>query len=194
MAPDSARGLSDRFGVEAAASLAHSLVEPLGRRWTHVQAVAARAVELELAVRRDERSTLVAAAWLHDVGYSPRIGHTRFHPLDGARFLQAEGWPDVIVNLVAHHSGARFEAEERALADELAEFPFADSPLLDALVAADLTTGPSGERLTYDRRISEILERYPADHPVHRTWVKASPIIGESVRRTDRRLAQSTTG
>lgn len=43
---------------------------------------------------------------------------------DGARHLRAEQWPEVIVNLVALHSGARFEAAERGLSDELAEFPF----------------------------------------------------------------------
>ncbi|PRX43851.1 hypothetical protein B0I33_11314 [Prauserella shujinwangii] len=59
---------------------------------------------------------------------------------------------------------------------------------MDALVTADLTTGPSGERLTYDERIAEILERYPPDHPVHRTWVKAAPILRECVERTEARL------
>lgn len=38
------------------------------------------------------------------------------------------------------------------MSDELAEFPFEDSALLDALVTADLTTGPAGQRLTYDER------------------------------------------
>lgn len=33
----------------------------------------------------NERATLVVAAWLHDIGYAPEIGHTLFHPLDGAR-------------------------------------------------------------------------------------------------------------
>lgn len=119
------------------------------------------------------------------------IGHTRFHPLDGGRYLRAQGWPDRIVNLVAHHSGARFEAAERGLSAELREFPVEDGPVMDALVTADLTTGPSGERLTYDERIAEILERYPADDPVHRTWVKAAPILKECVVRTEKRLAKA---
>lgn len=164
-------------------------MEPLGRRWAHVQAVAGRASELVPAVSADDGANLVAAAWLHDVGYSPDIAHTRFHPLDGARYLSSQGWPAVVVNLVAHHSGARFEAEERGMSDELAEFPFADSPVLDALVAADLTTGPDGESLSYDQRINEILNRYDADDPVHRTWVRAAPILKEAVERTAQRIA-----
>lgn len=177
--------------VEDASRLAEQLVRPLGRRWKHVQAVAARSLELAEAVKDDQRETLTAAAWLHDIGYSPEIGVTRFHPLDGARHLKSLNWPADIVNLVAHHSGARFEAAERGMREKLREFPFSDTPLLDALVTADLTTGPDGERLTYDERIAEILKRYPANDPVHRTWIKAGPILKESVRRTEYRLAAS---
>ncbi|RSM58967.1 phosphohydrolase [Amycolatopsis sp. WAC 01376] len=179
--------------VDRAEMLAEQLVAPLGRRWSHVRAVAARAREVAAAVSGDDVESLVAAAWLHDIGYSEQIGHTRFHPLDGARFLRAHGWPVSVVNLVAHHSGARFEAEERGLSSELAEFPFVDSPVLDALVLADLTTGPGGERLSYDERISEILRRYPEDDPVHRTWVKASPILREAVERAELRIAAASS-
>lgn len=175
--------------VQQAAETAEHFVAPLGRRWKHVQAVAARAAELREAVPPQDRDTLVAAAWLHDIGYAPEIGHTKFHPLDGARFLRDQEWPEVIVNLVAHHSGARFEAAERGMSDELAEFPFEDSALLDALVTADLTTGPAGQRLTYDERMDEILSRYSPEDPVHRTWVKARPVMAEAVQRTEKRLA-----
>ncbi len=75
------------------------------------------------------------------------------------------------------------------MSDELSVFPFEDSPVLDALVTADLTTGPGGERLAYDDRIAEILKRYPSSDPVHRTWVKAAPILKESVVRTRERLS-----
>ncbi|GAA4544206.1 HD domain-containing protein [Pseudonocardia xishanensis] len=154
-----------------------------------MQAVARRAAGLGSAVAAPERDVLVSASWLHDIGYSPEIGHTRFHPLDGARYLRDEGWPETVVNLVAHHSGARFEATRRNLADELAEFPFPDGPLLDALALADLTTGPAGEPLTYDERIAEILHRYPEDDPVHQAWLEAEPVLRESVQRAEARLA-----
>ncbi|NIJ11587.1 putative nucleotidyltransferase with HDIG domain [Saccharomonospora amisosensis] len=175
--------------LDHAAELAEEHVAPLGRRWNHVRAVVGRAEEAAVAVSEPDRDTLVAAAWLHDIGYAAEIGHTRFHPLDGARYLREQGWPERIVNLVAHHSGARFEAEERGLSAELSEFPLEDTPVMDALVTADLTTGPGGERLTYDERIAEILSRYPAEDPVHRTWVRAAPILKECVRRTEERLA-----
>ncbi|WP_308216296.1 phosphohydrolase [Prauserella aidingensis] len=131
----------------------------------------------------------MAAAWLHDIGYAPKVGDTRFHPVDGARYLRDHGWPGEIVNLVAHDSGARYEAAERGMSDALAEFPCQDGPVMDALVTADLTTGPGGERLTYDERISEILRRYSPEHPVHRTWTKAAPILRASVERTESRVS-----
>lgn len=176
--------------VSAARLLAEGLVAPLGRRWQHVQAVADRAEQIGVALPRVDRETLLTAAWLHDIGYASSIGHTKFHPLDGARHLAESGWSERIVNLVAHHSGARFEAAERGLSEELSVFPLEEGPVMDALVTADLTTGPGGERLTYDERIAEILKRYPPDDPVHRTWVKAAPILKECVVRTEERLAK----
>jgi putative nucleotidyltransferase with HDIG domain len=172
-----------------AAKLARGLIEPLGDRWAHVQAVAARAVELLPAVSPPDRDLLISAAWLHDIGYAPEIGATGFHPLDGARHLRHLGWPAAVVTLVAHHSGARFEAAERGLTQELAAFPMPEASCLDALDTADLTTGPRGDRVGFAERIEEILERYPADHPVHRTWTKAAPLLRESVVRTEERLA-----
>ncbi|GAA5156367.1 hypothetical protein GCM10023321_32000 [Pseudonocardia eucalypti] len=173
------RGYSFGFvDLHEARAVAERFVGPLGRRWLHVQAVARRAEELASAVPVEQRPVLVAAAWLHAIGYSPRLCHTGFHPLDGARYLRAEGWPPVVVSLVAHHSGARFEAAERGLAHTLlAEFPYEESPLHDALTAADLTTGPGGEQMTYEERISDILARYAPQHPVRRAVLRAGPVL-----------------
>jgi HD domain len=152
-----------------ASSHAASLLEPLGNRWAHVQAVAEQAGRIAPAVLpADEREILVAAAWLHDIGYAPALVTTGLHPLDGARHLEALGVDRRLCCLVAHHSGATFEAEERGYAAGLGAFEREDSPVVDALVYADMTTGPAGQRLTFEARIAEILERYPADHPVYR--------------------------
>lgn len=182
--------------VQQAAKVAESLVAPLGRRWNHVKAVAERAAALTNTVAATDADVLVAAAWLHDVGYSPAIAATELHPLDGARYLRREGWTPAVVNLVAHHSAARYEAVERGLSAELEAFPFDASALQDALDTADLTTGPGGDRLTFDERMDEIMQRYPSDHPVHRFWLVARPVEAEAVRRTEARLTavQSTMG
>lgn len=66
------------------------LAEALPRRWRHVQAVAAR-VERLSGLPGVSGEVLVAAAWLHDIGYALRLAATGFHPLDGAKFLRTEG-------------------------------------------------------------------------------------------------------
>lgn len=174
--------------VTQAARLADEFVRPLGRRWLHVQAVARTAEDFRSSVRPEEAPVLVAAAWLHDIGYSSTLADTGFHPIDGARYLRTEGFPDRVVNLVAHHSGARFEAEERGLSAALDEFELEDSPVMDALLAADLTTGPAGEKLDYRERIAEILGRYPESHPVHRAWLRAADELEDSVQRAYGRI------
>ena len=182
--------------IDTAAALAELLLAPLGSRWLHVQAVAKRAADLSITVPAGGRDELIAAAWLHDIGYAPEVARTGFHPLDGARYLLDAGWPSPVVNLVAHHSGARYEAAERGLADLLGTFPFDDSMSSDALAAADLTIGPDGQPLIYSQRVAEILTRYPADHPVHRTWLKIRPVMATVVARVDDRIdnSQSTIG
>jgi HD superfamily phosphodiesterase len=70
-----------------------------------VQAVAARATELARTVDKADRDLLVAAAWVHDIGYAPPLAVTGFHPLDGARHLDRSGFLARLAALVAHHSG-----------------------------------------------------------------------------------------
>jgi hypothetical protein len=110
---------------------------------------------------------LVAAAWLHDIGYAPSLVVTGFHPLDGARFLRDEGVGGRLASLVAHHSCAVYEARVRGLDGVLlAEFEAEDSPTYDALVFSDLAVGPDGEPLTYRARMDEIKTRYGPGHEV----------------------------
>ncbi|MGW1137906.1 HD domain-containing protein [Streptomyces zhihengii] len=173
---------------QGAAELAESLLPPLGNRWLHTQAVAARAVEASEALPENERDLLVAAAWLHDIGYAPELRDTGFHPLDGARHLESLGAPDRLVRLVAHHSGAVYEAEQRGLSAELAVYEREDSPVLDALIFADMTTGPAGQRFGFDQRMDEILVRYEPGSEVHNAITKARPYLGGAVERTLTRL------
>ena len=87
-------------GDEAAELARTMLAEALPRRWRHVRSVARRArwVAKELSLSDD----LVAAAWLHDIGYAPELVETGFHPLDGARYLRRQGVDAQVVSLVAH--------------------------------------------------------------------------------------------
>jgi hypothetical protein len=175
-------------GMAEAAELAQELLAPLGDRWRHTQAVAARADELALSVRSG-RELLLVAAWWHDLGYAPELAVTGFHPLDGTRYFAAEGYPQRLCALVAHHSAAMFEAEERGLADELAAWPREESAVSDALWMADMTTGPRGEAVSYPERLAEILDRYGPDSVVGRAMTRARPAIEAAIERTEGRLA-----
>lgn len=118
-----------------------------------------------------------------------RLSRTGFHPLDGARFLMSMGASADLVGAVAHHSCARFEAEERGLAGELETFPTPSEAVMDALTYADMTTGPSGLGVSVEDRLAEILERYGPDDPVHRAISRARVDLVSAVRRTEIRLA-----
>lgn len=176
--------------TERAYSLAESLLsEPLPRRWAHSLGVAKRAQTLR-PILRDEADTMEAAAVLHDIGYSPRVATTGFHPLDGARFLRDQKGADPrVINLVANHSCALLEAEERGLREELEkEFPLEPSHLVDALIYCDMTTTPDGEPTSSEDRVSEIVGRYGPDTIVGRFIQRAAPEIHAAVQRVDQRL------
>lgn len=133
---------------------------------------------------------LAPAAWLHDIGYAPEVVDSGFYPLDGARYLRGLGYPLEVVRLVAHHSGALIEADERGLQDQLlAEFPFEPSGLMDALWYSDMTTGPQGEPLAVEERLAEIRERYGARDVVTRFVERAEPELIGAVRRVEQLLA-----
>lgn len=177
-----------------AAEAAEQCMSTLGPRWSHVRSVAALASEVASALRLDE-TLLTAAAWLHDIGYAPSVQRTGSHALDGARHLRERGVDRRIVKLVAHHSCAVVEAEERGLASELlAEFPAETSVLTDALWYCDMMTGPAGERVTLEERLDEIRNRYGPGHVVARSAERAKSELVAAVCRTEARLRTAREG
>ena len=123
---------------------------------------------------------MVDAAWLHDIGYSPKLAHTGFHPIDGADYLvsRAPQFSRNVACLVAHHTGAYAEAQERGLVAELGRYPEpVDAVALAILSCADLCTAPDGALIDPTDRIGEVLTRYPADHPVHRAIIISAPLL-----------------
>ena len=178
-------GLMEETISAWAERLARTLLErALPRRWAHVQGVAARARTLAPALGPDAE-LLEAAAWLHDIGYLPELARTGLHSLDGGRYLRDVQHADpMLCRLVAHHSCAVIEADERGLADLLRrEFAPAPRPLADALTFCDMTTSPDGEQVHVTRRLAEIHDRYGSGHLVSRTIRRATPLILEAVGR-----------
>jgi hypothetical protein len=163
------------------------LAEALPRRWAHVQGVAGQASRVAASLALGE--VLVVAAWLHDIGYAPRVADTGFHPLDGARHLASLGAPMRIVNLVARHSNAILEAELRGLGPQVGAFPDECGVLRDALWYCDLTTSPDGEPVAAGDRMAEIRQRYGPGHIVTRFIDEGAPELLAAVERTERHLA-----
>jgi len=176
-----------------AQQLARALLqEPLPRRWAHVQGVAARARNLAPVLGPDAE-LLEAAAWLHDVGYAPDLAVTGLHQLDGARYLRDAQHADAMLcRLVAHHSCAIIEADERGLADALSlEFEPAPQELSSALTYCDMTTSPDGELVPVEQRLVEIHDRYGPGHLVSRSIRQAAPMIRRAVEQVHDRAAQT---
>jgi hypothetical protein len=163
------------------------LLADLGLRWHHARGVARQAQRVSQALDEEDRPYLVAAAWLHDIGYAPTLAATAFHPLDGARHVRALG-QERLARLVAYHSSARWEAEALGLSDDLAAFPREDSPTADALTYCDMTTSPTGQPITLADRLAEIAERYGAEHLVVQCLQRAHDHLAGTVQRTEERL------
>jgi hypothetical protein len=175
--------------VSEAREMARSvLAEALPRRWEHVRGVAGKAerVTASLALSGE---VLVSAAWLHDIGYTPDVVETGFHPLDGARYLAGLGAPERVVNLVARHSYAILEAEIRGIGDLVAVFPDEGGALRDALWYCDLTTSPDGQPVSAPDRIVEIKARYGSGHIVTQFITDGAPELLAAIERTEYRLA-----
>lgn len=174
--------------VQEAQGIAEGLLgDELPRRWKHVQGVAGRAVALTGGSSTFELVT--AAAWLHDIGYASGLAETGFHPIDGGRFLRRQGVDERVVNLVAHHSCARIEANLRGLLPVIdLEFPRDNALPHDDLCFCDMTTSPDGESVAVGERLAEIRARYGPDHPVTRFVDAAEPTLTRIVRDVEARL------
>jgi hypothetical protein len=175
--------------ISDADQLAASLLEPdLPRRLRHVRATGRRVTALA-HLTEPHRGLLAIAGTLHDIGYASELVDVGFHPVDGARFLRADGWDEAIVNLVAHHSCAVVEAERRGLLEELnGQFPLDDSLPHDELCFCDMTTGPAGQLMTIDERLADIRTRYGAGSIVGDAINEAEPELRAAVQRVQAQI------
>ena len=162
----------------AARPLARALLSGVGTRFAHSQGVVRQVRRADWLVDARWRSAITRAAWLHDIGYSEHVADTGFHQLDGARWLRDHGRLLDWCRLVAWHTGSDVEGRLRGLHAELvAEFD-PPPPLATAILTwADVTTSPVGAMWTAERRLTDILERHPADSIVHRAIVATWPSL-----------------
>ena len=177
----------DTYLVEQAAEHATALLAQLGNRWLHVQGVVQRADSIR-ALFEEDQQYLIAAAYLHDIGYAPSLNKTGFHPLDGATYVMESFGNKRLASLVAHHSEATVEARLRGLAHALEAFPREYSAVADALTYCDMTTSPEGIHISFEERIAEILCRYKEQDIVSQSIHQATPALSREVERTEQLL------
>jgi putative nucleotidyltransferase with HDIG domain len=173
--------------------VAEVLLRDLPDRRAHSTGVARRAAELADTVHPSDRELLLAAAWLHDIGYSHALHNTGFHPLDGATYLEQHGWPERVCGLVVHHSGALFVARTRHLKHAVRRYPQEQSPVSDALTYADQTTGPHGQPMTIDQRMAEMLNRRGPNSVQARVHHLREPHLRAIATRVEQRLRVKPT-
>lgn len=173
--------------VTWAKSEAEQRLSPLGDRWLHTLGVVHRAKMVASTASPADRPVLLAAAYVHDIGYAPELVASGFHPLDGAVWLR-NNEQERLARLVAHHSGARFQATELGLVAELDAFPEEQSIVADLLTYCDLTTDPDGSRVTFSARLAGISSRYPRDSEVSRSMRAAADPLAAVMRRAERQI------
>ena len=155
-------------------------------RLAHSHLVAEQVSKVGHVLSEPWRSAVAEAALLHDVGYASTLVDTGFHPLDGARWLRAQGRRPEVCRLVAWHTRARTEARLRGLeAPLLAEFPPPPAIAQAVLTWADLTSSPTGEECSPAIRISDILRRYGPDSIVHQATLANEAGLVEDARSVD---------
>lgn len=148
--------------------MAQRLLGAEGTRLPHVRAAGFLAGQLGPLLDRAEADLLVAAATLHDIGYSAHVRHTGFHPLDGGLHLARSGFSERLAALVAHHSLAHVMAPPELAGELCARFPREESLLVDALVYADMHSAPDGRIIRGEDRLADIGARRPFPHEVER--------------------------
>lgn len=167
--PDLDRSLTTagqpRWSSRHACLLVGQLLSDRPDRLAHSLLAGRQAQRVCNTVAPADRQLLVAAALLHDIGYSPALVRTGFHPLDGANYLAMLGAPGRLTSLVAHHSEARYLAAACGLARELSRFHREEGPVVDALVYADMTSGPTGTPMTISDRLADIARRHNSEDP-----------------------------
>jgi hypothetical protein len=97
-----------------------------------------------------------------------------------------------LCRMVAHHSCALMEAEERGLSAELVrEFRPAPRDLAESLIYCDMTTSPDGQPLAVGDRLAEIRQRYGPGDAVTRAIARSAPTLEAAVQRVEAKLPRS---
>jgi hypothetical protein len=148
-----------------------------------VETLRARDYATRLRLPDDERALCEVFALAHDIGKvdALRTTGTDFHPLDGAAFALARGEPRLAA-LIAHHSGARYEAVLRGLT---IPYPYEDSIVSQIVAVVDASTLQSGIVVPISERVRDIADRYGPESPPVRAMRAFWPELVAAVQAID---------
>ncbi len=148
-----------------------------------VETLRARDYATRLRLPDDERALCEVFALAHDIGKvdALRTTGTDFHPLDGAAFALARGEPRLAA-LIAHHSGARYEAVLRGLT---IPYPYEDSIVSQIVAVVDASTLQSGIVVPISERVRDIADRYGPESPPVRAMHAFWPELVAAVQAID---------
>jgi hypothetical protein len=148
-----------------------------------VEALRARDYATRLRLPDDERALCEVFALAHDIGKvdALRTTGTDFHPLDGAAFALAHGEPRLAA-LIAHHSGARYEA---TLCGLTIPYPYEDSIVNQIVAVVDASTLQSGLVVPITERLRDIADRYGPGSPPVRAMQAFWPELVAAVQAID---------
>ncbi len=123
------------------------------------------------------------AALLHDIGYLKPLNKIDFHPVDGANFLRKKK-EDRLAELIECHSNS----PEQAALKGLPEIQISEDPVAKLITYWDVQIKQGGERVSYEKRLEDIKDRYGKDSPVFQAHLQASPRIKEIIDTFDEML------
>jgi hypothetical protein len=147
---------SATMGPAAAEALASRLLSFLPVRLTHSSAAAGQARRVASTVPDGDRELLIAAAVLHDIGYSAPLIDTRVSSPRWNEPSDAHGWTGQVGGpgrTSLRSSSARTGRGRRGLACRVRQRGIRRS---DALIYADMTASPDGRQVDVRARLTDI--------------------------------------
>lgn len=169
-------------------------ISPNENRYQHILGVVERMKELLERIQIDGtlKPLLLQTAYLHDIGYSDRLNHYNFHPLDGAVYAKTCGFPKPVIAAVLFHSGA-YESVKQTRTDLVPIYveneqwlDETDRLFIDLITYCDLHTSPVGKKISVKERIDDIVERYGEDHEVSQFMLGNLVNFKHTIERVER--------
>ncbi|QCV56729.1 HD domain-containing protein [Thermoactinomyces vulgaris] len=168
-------------------------LSPEENRYHHILGVVRGMQEIlpRLELEQETKAQLIQAAYLHDVGYSKQLNQYNFHPLDGAVFAQQSGFSKPVIAAILFHSEA-YETVKKARTDLLNIYETnkqlldeQDRLFIDLITYCDVQTSPQGEKISLDKRVQDVVNRYGEDHPVSQMMIFCKPKYQNTIDRVN---------